>query len=317
MSSRLLVFSPPVLYVDNKAMLALCREHRLEHRTKHIALRYFLARELQQRGQLRLAYVASQANTADIFTKALQPCDHQRFCTMLGLCAAPHSSKFPPTAAPLQTLHMDVWGPAPVGGTDQERYFLLVVDEYTRYTTVFPLLRKADVSGVLIPWICATRRQLGERFRRELPVLRLHSDRGDEFSSSLLEEFCRDEGIRQTFTLPTFPQQNGIAERRIGLILAAAPHFLWTFAVRYAVHQLNLWPRVSEPETSATLRWTGKVGDASVFRVWGALSLVRDAKASKLSSRTLRCVFIGFPTDAPPWQFYHPHERRVFSSQDG
>ncbi|CAI7830266.1 unnamed protein product, partial [Closterium sp. NIES-53] len=69
--------SPPFQYVNNKAMLALCREHRLEHRTKHIALRYFLARELQQRGQLRLAYVASQANTADVFTKALQPCDHQ------------------------------------------------------------------------------------------------------------------------------------------------------------------------------------------------------------------------------------------------
>ncbi|CAI7850247.1 unnamed protein product, partial [Closterium sp. NIES-53] len=45
--------------LDNKAMLALCREHILEHRTKHIALRYFLSRELQQRGQLRLAYVAS------------------------------------------------------------------------------------------------------------------------------------------------------------------------------------------------------------------------------------------------------------------
>ncbi|CAI7752065.1 unnamed protein product [Closterium sp. NIES-54] len=83
--------SPPVLYVDNKAMLALCQEHRLEHRTKHIALRYFLARELQQRGQLRLAYVASEANTADIFTKALAPGDHQRFCTMLGLVSTwPH-----------------------------------------------------------------------------------------------------------------------------------------------------------------------------------------------------------------------------------
>ncbi|CAI7822488.1 unnamed protein product, partial [Closterium sp. NIES-53] len=79
--------SPPVLYVDNKAMLALCREHRLEHRTKHISLRYFLARELQQRGQLRLAYVASEANTADIFTKALAPGDHQRFCTMLACFA--------------------------------------------------------------------------------------------------------------------------------------------------------------------------------------------------------------------------------------
>ncbi|CAI7879037.1 unnamed protein product [Closterium sp. NIES-53] len=77
--------SPPVLYVDNKAMLALCQEHRLEHRTKHIALRYFLARELQQRGQLRLAYVAFQANTADVFTKALQRCDHQPCFAFLDL----------------------------------------------------------------------------------------------------------------------------------------------------------------------------------------------------------------------------------------
>ncbi|CAI7923443.1 unnamed protein product [Closterium sp. NIES-53] len=77
--------SPPVLYVDNKAMLALCHEQRLEHRTKHIALRYFLAREMEQCGQLCLSYVASWANTADDFTKALGSDDHQRFCTALGL----------------------------------------------------------------------------------------------------------------------------------------------------------------------------------------------------------------------------------------
>ncbi|CAI7815262.1 unnamed protein product, partial [Closterium sp. NIES-54] len=77
--------SPPFLYVDNKAMIALCKEHRLEHRTKHIALRYFLAQELQQRGQLRLAYVATWANTADVFTKVLPLGDHQRFSNVLGL----------------------------------------------------------------------------------------------------------------------------------------------------------------------------------------------------------------------------------------
>ncbi|CAI7852552.1 unnamed protein product [Closterium sp. NIES-54] len=77
--------SPRVLYVDNKAMIALCQEHRLEHITKHIALRYFLARELQQRGHLRLAYMATRANTADVFTEALPPGDHQRFSTVLGL----------------------------------------------------------------------------------------------------------------------------------------------------------------------------------------------------------------------------------------
>ncbi|CAI7782828.1 unnamed protein product [Closterium sp. NIES-54] len=77
--------SPPVLYVDNKAMIALCQEHRLEHKMKHIALRYFLARELQQRGQLCLVYVATRASIADVFTKALPPGDHQRFVTVLGL----------------------------------------------------------------------------------------------------------------------------------------------------------------------------------------------------------------------------------------
>ncbi|CAI7782925.1 unnamed protein product, partial [Closterium sp. NIES-54] len=194
--------------------------------------------------------------------------------------AAPHSSSIPPTSAPSQTLHMDV------SGQSRERYFLLVVDDYTRYTTVFPLRSKGQ----------------------DLPVLRLHYDRGGEFSSNLLRDFCRGEGILQLFTLPDSPQQNGIAERRIGLVMevartsmihAAAPHFLWPFAVRYTAHQLNQWPRVSLPETSPTLRWTGEVGDASVFWVWGSRAFVRDTSADKLFPRAIPCVFLGFVPDAP------------------
>ncbi|CAI7910223.1 unnamed protein product [Closterium sp. NIES-54] len=239
--------------------------------------------------------------------------------------ATPHSSSFPPTTAPLQTLHMDVWGPDRVSGQGRGRYFLLVVDDYTRYTTIFPLRSKGEVPYVLIPWIRALRLQLRERFRQDLPVLRLHSDRGGEFSSDLLWDFCHGEGILQSFTLPASPQQNGIAKRRIGSVMevartsmihAAAPHFLWPFAVCYIAHQLNLWSRVSLPETSPTLRWTGKVGDASVFRVWGSRALVRDTSVDKLSTLAIPCIFLGFPFDAPGWQFYHPTSRRVFPSQD-
>ncbi|CAI7843693.1 unnamed protein product [Closterium sp. NIES-54] len=206
--------------------------------------------------------------------------------------AAPHSSEFPPTEAPLQTLHMDV---------------------------------KGEVTEVLIDWIRATRLRLRESFGSDFPVLRLHSDRGGEFSSALLGAFCRAQGIRQTFTLPASPQQNGIAERRIGMVMdvartsmihAAAPHFLWPFAVQYAAHQLNLQPRVSLPETSPTLLWTGKVGDASAFRVWGSRAYVGDLSADKLSPRAVPCVYLGFPPDAPGWQFYHPTSRRVLSSQN-
>ncbi|CAI7747218.1 unnamed protein product, partial [Closterium sp. NIES-53] len=103
---------------------------------------------------------------------------------------------------------------------------------------------------------------------------------------------------------------------RTSMIHAAAPHFLWPFAVQYAAHQLNLQPRVSVPETSPTLRWTGKVGDASVFRVWGSRAFVRDLSADKLSPHAVPCVFLGFPPDAHGWQFYHPTSRRVLSSQD-
>ncbi|CAI5468690.1 unnamed protein product [Closterium sp. Yama58-4] len=200
--------------------------------------------------------------------------------------AAPHSSSFPPTTAPLQTLHMDVWGPAHVRGQGHERYFLLVVDRYSRYTTVFPLRSKGEVPAVLIPWIRAVRLQLRDRFQTDFPVLRLHSDRGGEFSSDLLRGFCQGEGILQSFTLPASPQQNGVAERHIGLVMeiartsmihAAAPHFLWSLR-------------------SGTLRISSTSGP--------------------LSARAIPCVFLGFPTDAPGWQFYHPTSRRVLSSQD-
>ncbi|CAI7829651.1 unnamed protein product [Closterium sp. NIES-54] len=168
--------------------------------------------------------------------------------------AAPHSSSFPSTTAPLQTLHMDVWGPARVSGHGRERYFLLSVSS------------SASGSSRTFPSYVCTLTEV----------------------------------------------QNGIAEHRIGLVMEVArtsmihevaPHFLWPFAVWYAAHRLNLWPRVSLPETSPTLRWMGKVGDASVFRVRGSYAFVRDTSADKLP-------------DAPGWKFYHPTLRHVFSSQD-
>ncbi|CAI5960453.1 unnamed protein product [Closterium sp. NIES-64] len=220
-------------------------------------------------------------------------------CVEGRLRATPHSSHFPPTEAPLQTLHMDVWGPAPVRGQGHERYFLLVVDDYSRYTTVLPLRSKGAVTEVLIDWIREARLQLRKSFGSDFPVLRLHSDRGGEFSSRLLRDYCRARGIRQTFTLPDSPQQNGIAERRIGMVMDVA--------------RTSMIACGCPPFSVAVC---GEVGDASVFRVWGSRAFVRDLSADKLSPRAAPCVFLGFPTDAPGWQFYHPSSRRVLSSQD-
>ncbi|CAI7926281.1 unnamed protein product [Closterium sp. NIES-54] len=231
------------------------------------------------------------------------------------LRATPHSSSLRPATEPLETLHLDVWGPALRPGPERERFFLVVVDDYSRYTTVFPLAKKSDVTSTLIWWLLTTADTRGRC------VSCLHSDRGGEFCSGILAGFCREQGIQS----PESPQQNGVAEHRIGLVMeiartsmthARAPHFLWPYAVWYAAHQLNLRPRVSRPEVSPISLWTGSPGAASRFRVWGCLALVRKTSTDKILPRTVSCVFLGFPEDSSDYTFYHPPLHRFFDSRD-
>ncbi|CAI7917646.1 unnamed protein product [Closterium sp. NIES-53] len=171
-----------------------------------------------------------------------------------------------------------------------ERYFLVVVDNFSRYTTMFPLTKKSEVTSTLIQWLLATR---GSRVRC------LQSDRGGEFRSNVLARFCGEQGITQSWTLPESPHQNGVAEHRIGLVMefartsmihARAPHFLWPYAVRYAAHKLNLWPRVSRLGDSPTSLWAGSPGVASEW---------------------LPCAL-----DSPDFPFYHLPLHRFLDSLD-
>ncbi|CAI7884320.1 unnamed protein product [Closterium sp. NIES-54] len=115
---------------------------------------------------------------------------------------APDSPLEPPHWTPLPATRAWHALPPPCLWSSQghEPYFLLVVDDNTWYTTVFPLHSKGSVVDVLIPWICAVRLQLRERFHQDLPVMRLHFDKG------VMEV------------------------ARTSMIHAAAPHFLWPFA---------------------------------------------------------------------------------------
>ncbi|CAI7877492.1 unnamed protein product [Closterium sp. NIES-53] len=117
-------------------------------------------------------------------------------CVPGRLRATSRSSSLRPATVPFQTLHLDVWGPAPTQGPGRESYFLVVVDDYSIYTTVFPLAKKSEVTSTLIRWLLATE---GTRGRR---VSCLHSDRGGEFCSGILRGFCSKQGISQSWTLP-------------------------------------------------------------------------------------------------------------------
>ncbi|CAI7730869.1 unnamed protein product [Closterium sp. NIES-53] len=88
---------------------------------------------------------------------------------------------------------------------------------------------------------------------------------------------------------------------------------------RLLSHQTLLWHhRLGHPSLPRLRGMASRVlvGDASAFWVWGSRAFVRDLFADKLSPRAVPFVFLGFPPDAPGWQFYHPTSRRVLSSQD-
>ncbi|CAI7884912.1 unnamed protein product [Closterium sp. NIES-54] len=157
-------------------------------------------------------------------------------CVEGSLRPTPHPCSLRMASAPLQNLHLDVWGPTPCPRPEGKNYFLVVVDDFTRYTTVFPVWQKFDVNSTLIPWLLATSAQCG-----------------------LVMEISRTS-----------------------MIHAHAPHFLWPYVVRYATHQLKLWPCVVFPEVSPTCLWTGSPGIESNFHVWGWLAHVHDTSADKL-----------------------------------
>ncbi|CAI7830386.1 unnamed protein product [Closterium sp. NIES-53] len=203
-------------------------------------------------------------------------------CVEGRLRATPHSSSLRPATEPFETLHLDVWGPALRPGPDSESFFLVVVDDYSHYTTVFPLAKNSDVTSTLIRWLLTTADTRRHR------VSCLLSGRG---------------GLVMEIT-------------RTSMTQARAPHFLWPYTVWYATHQLNLWPRVSRPEVSPTSLWAGSPGVALRFRVWGCLALVRDTSADKISPRDVPCVFLGFLEESFDYTFYHPPLYWFFDSHD-
>ena len=62
---------PTDLYVDNKGAIDMSRDYISNERTKHIERRHLKIRELVLDAVIRIQYVASKSNIADIFTKAL------------------------------------------------------------------------------------------------------------------------------------------------------------------------------------------------------------------------------------------------------
>ncbi|GJY05292.1 retrovirus-related pol polyprotein from transposon TNT 1-94 [Tanacetum coccineum] len=139
-------------------------------------------------------------------------------------------------------LHMDLFGPVTPRSINHEKYTLVIVDEYSRYTWVYFLKKKSQAPKTIMPFIKRVENQ------NDIKVKQLRTNNGTEFRNSLLVNFCDEKGISQNFPSPYTPEQNGVAKRKNRTLIEAARTMLsgsvfskqyWTEAVATACYTQN------------------------------------------------------------------------------
>ncbi|GJV42785.1 putative ribonuclease H-like domain-containing protein [Tanacetum coccineum] len=113
-----------------------------------------------------------------------------------------------PITKPLFMLYMDLFGPTFVTSLMHKKYCLVVTNDYSRFTWVFFLTTKDETSEILKNFI----KEIENLVDKKVNIIR--SDNGTEFKNKVIDDFCREKGIRREYSVARTPQQNGMAERR-------------------------------------------------------------------------------------------------------
>ena len=121
-------------------------------------------------------------------------------------------SQFPPyskrtTAEPLELVHSDVCGKLESKSLSGAEYFVIFIDDKTRFVCVYVIKHKSNVFKKFCEWKTEVEKSLGHC------VTTLHTDNGGKYTSTEFEAYLRNEGIKHELTIPKCPEQNGVAER--------------------------------------------------------------------------------------------------------
>nr|GEW66002.1 putative ribonuclease H-like domain-containing protein [Tanacetum cinerariifolium] len=111
---------------------------------------------------------------------------------------------------------MDLFGPTFVKSLSKKSYYLVITDDYSRFSWVFFLVSKDETPYVLKTFIIGLENLLS------LKVKIIRCDNGTEFKNADLNQFCGLKGIKREFSVPRTPQQNGIAERKNRTLIDSA-----------------------------------------------------------------------------------------------
>jgi transposase InsO family protein len=207
--------------------------------------------------------------------------------------------------------------PATPGG---RRYFLLLVDDLSRYMWVVVLGSKGEAADAIRRSQAAAEAECG----RKLCVLR--TDNGGEFMTVEFTSYCADEGVQRHYSTPYNPQQNGVVERRNQTVVGMArallkqrgmPAVFWGEEVVTTVYILNRSPTKALNGRTSYKAWHGRKPAVSHLQVFGCLVFSKElSHIGKLDDRSTPGVFISYAEGLKAYHILDPGTQRVRTMHD-
>nr|XP_016464848.1 PREDICTED: uncharacterized protein LOC107787745 [Nicotiana tabacum] len=233
--------------------------------------------------------------------------------------ALPFSLSTSTTSYILELVHSDVWK-SPVPSVSGYHYYVLYIDDFTRYTWIYPLRHKSDAISCFTHFKLLVENQFGGSIKT------FRSDGEGEYQSSSFISFLRSHNIHHQLSCAHTPQQNGVAERkhchitnvaRTILFHAHAPLSLWVEAFLTAVHLINRLPSSSLAKLSLYENLFGVPPDYTILKPFGCLCYpnLRPYHSHKLDSSSSPCIFLGYNSSHKEYRCLRLDTNRVYISR--
>ncbi|GJS47098.1 retrovirus-related pol polyprotein from transposon TNT 1-94 [Tanacetum coccineum] len=215
---------------------------------------------------------------------------------------------------------MDLFGPSAVRSYGGNRYTLVIVDDYSRYTWTRFLKDKTEAFDQFKIFSRKIQNQLG------CSIVSIRTDHGREFDNEVqFGEFCNTNGITHNFSAPRTPQSNGVVERknrtlqemsRTMLNEQSLPQKFWCNAVDTSTYILNrILIRAILGKTPYELL-RGRKPTLDYFRVFGSKCFILNTKdyLTKFDPKSYEGVFLGYSQNSKAYIILNKHTRKVEES---